>query len=842
MIGGDDGLGECDCAGENIEKGRPRSNKSDFLTFNGKMSNIVRLDMQKRSKYLVILMLACSALGRAQREIYVEPLRTVNAFVGPIRVGSSSNASGLIAVASMDKSIKVYDARTLTEQAAFVSLDQPCSALAFGREAKVVLSASVSGQVTLWNLDSKRKVKDLVPHAAGIVALAVLPQGLILTVGIDQSMKITDPVSGGTVVSASRPQEEITGMALHAAGKTAVLATSAGWIYVLELPQLGEVQKYDTQVRIAALALSPDGKYAALGGFDGSIRIWDLEKSSQKSNLSDQKGTITALAFDPRSRWLASASTDSTLRIFDLSTGSSVKSIAENDGFVSVVSFVGDETLWAGTTKGILKTWRVLAAPPDTTPPTITMTQPVETPEGVARVFGSSCQIRGIVQDQSQLKDIVIDGALKSPGVTDVQDSIALGRGMTRKAFLGTVKLDSIGVNTFEVKAIDEFGNVAKQTIKIQRLSTEQVIEAISPPNNYETNKTSVTLQFKSWCEVGSYQVLVNLIEMVNQSDVRNKKEGEIFSEEIPLVVGYNQIQILVTSKTGEKFTKTLGASRKMFGAIAVDQTGKPTPKERGPGPQRWAVVIGISEYANKSIPALKFADQDAQAFAEFLQKPEGGGYELDHMRILINKDATLANLKEVLIDFLSQAIDKDLVIIYFAGHGAPEPARPANLYLLTYDSDPARLGTTAYPMWQIQDVLMRYISAKKIVVFSDACHSGGISADFAARGVNAPESNLINQYLTDLARTKDGIVIFTASAAGEISQELPELGHGVFTYYLLEGMKGEADFNNDYTVTINELMQYVEEQVKRKTRGAQNPTRSQTNYDKDLTISLIAH
>ena len=54
--------------------------------------------------------------------------------------------------------------------------------------------------------------------------------------------------------------------------------------------------------------------------------------------------------------------------------------------------------------------------------------------------------------------------------------------------------------------------------------------------------------------------------------------------------------------------------------------------------------------------------------------------------------------------------------------------------------------------------------------------------------------------------------------------------------------MKGEADINNDYTVTINELMQYVEDQVKRKTKGAQNPTRGQTIYDKDLTISKIAH
>jgi uncharacterized caspase-like protein len=211
-------------------------------------------------------------------------------------------------------------------------------------------------------------------------------------------------------------------------------------------------------------------------------------------------------------------------------------------------------------------------------------------------------------------------------------------------------------------------------------------------------------------------------------------------------------------------------------------------------------------------------------------------------MRILLNKDATLAKLQEALIDFLQQAIDKDLVVIYFAGHGLPDPARLQNLYLLTYDADPSRLGTTAFPMWQIKDVLERYISAKRIVVFSDACHSGGISVDFATRGMDATKSNLINQYLADLSRTKEGIVIFTASAAGEVSQEIPELGHGVFTYYLLQGMKGEADFNNDYAVTINELMQYVEDQVKRKTKGAQNPMRSQTVYDKDMTISQIAH
>jgi uncharacterized caspase-like protein len=244
----------------------------------------------------------------------------------------------------------------------------------------------------------------------------------------------------------------------------------------------------------------------------------------------------------------------------------------------------------------------------------------------------------------------------------------------------------------------------------------------------------------------------------------------------------------------------------------------------------------------NPGIPSLKYADKDAEALANFLRRPEGGGYDSDHLRLLLNKDATLANVKDALINFLNQAIDMDLVFIYFAGHGAPEPARPQNIYLLTSDSDPTALGTTAFPMWDIQTVLARYINAKRVIVFSDACHSGNISVNFATRGVGVSEQNLVNQYLTDLSKSKEGVIVFTASASGEVSQEFPEMAHGVFTYYLLEGLEGKADYNNDYTVTINELMQYVEEQVKRKTHGSQNPTRSQTAYDKEMTISVLPH
>jgi uncharacterized caspase-like protein len=78
----------------------------------------------------------------------------------------------------------------------------------------------------------------------------------------------------------------------------------------------------------------------------------------------------------------------------------------------------------------------------------------------------------------------------------------------------------------------------------------------------------------------------------------------------------------------------------------------------------------------------------------------------------------------------------------------------------------------------------------------TDACHSGNISVNFATRGVGVSEENLVNQHLYGFVEVKGRRrVVFTASASGEVSQEFPEMAHGVFTYYLLEGMEGKADY-----------------------------------------------
>jgi len=459
-----------------------------------------------------------------------------------------------------------------------------------------------------------------------------------------------------------------------------------------------------------------------------------------------------------------------------------------------------------------------------------------------AKAYASEYELRGLVYDDTELKEVTLNGKPLTLTPLTAADTAKYLAGMkSAKRFSAVLKLDSLGFIPYEIKVTDNAKHSIIESGSIQRLSNDQAVEIETPLFNSETQYVSTPVKFHAWFNVASYSISVNMLDIVSGQIPQVKVADDVIADEVPLVSGYNQIQLSVTSVTGEKFSKTIGINRKASVLGAGPSLAGGNKKDRaGSGPQKWAVVVGVSEYKNPGIPSLKYADRDAEALANFLRRPEGGGYDDDHMRVLLNKEATLQNVRDALINFLNQAIDMDLVMIYFAGHGAPEPARPQNIYLLTYDSDPASLGTSAFPMWDIQTVLARYISAKRVIVFSDACHSGNISVNFATRGLGTTEQNLVNQYLTDLSKSKEGVVVFTASASGEVSQEFPEMAHGVFTYYLLEGLEGKADYDNDYTVTINELMQYVEEQVKRKTHGAQNPTRSQTNYDKDMTISII--
>ena len=244
----------------------------------------------------------------------------------------------------------------------------------------------------------------------------------------------------------------------------------------------------------------------------------------------------------------------------------------------------------------------------------------------------------------------------------------------------------------------------------------------------------------------------------------------------------------------------------------------------------RWAVVIGLSEYQDSRIPALRYASTDAIGFYDWTISTQGGKYAPSRVKLLLNKEATAKNIKDALFEWLAHALEEDLVIIYFAGHGSPQsPDQLGNLFLLPYDTDYDKVATTGFPMWDIETALKRFIKAKKVVVIADACHSGGIgqSFDLARRRKRGLEVNPITAGLQNLSQIGDGVCVISATNDKQFSQESKEWGsgHGVFTYFLLKGLKGEADYSKDGKVTLGELIPYVSEWVRRSTKSAQCPT-----------------
>ena len=254
---------------------------------------------------------------------------------------------------------------------------------------------------------------------------------------------------------------------------------------------------------------------------------------------------------------------------------------------------------------------------------------------------------------------------------------------------------------------------------------------------------------------------------------------------------------------------------------------------------QRYAVVVGISDYKDPRIPDLKYADADAQAFYDFITSPIGGNFNKENVLLLKNELATLKNVKLAITNFLKKAIDTDFVVIFMACHGESEPDRPNNIYLLMHDSELDSLSATAYHMENVNTDMKRYISAKRLIFFADACHSAGLTeGSVGTRGF----SNTVNIALSELKSTREGWGIVSASRAGEVSMESSQWGggHGAFTHYLLEGMKGKADVegNKNGIVTLAESFDFLDDKVKRATQNAQHPDTA-GNFDNNIPLGF---
>lgn len=213
-----------------------------------------------------------------------------------------------------------------------------------------------------------------------------------------------------------------------------------------------------------------------------------------------------------------------------------------------------------------------------------------------------------------------------------------------------------------------------------------------------------------------------------------------------------------------------------------------------------WAVVIGINNYQHW--PHLQAAVADAKAVAQRLKEM---GFQ--PVTYLVDGEATRDRILTEIGTRLGQDTGpNDRVVIYFAGHGYTEelPNGDQVGYLIPADCPQSNFFTYAISMQQIRETFSR-MRAKHIYYVIDACFSGyGFT-----RGTGvAPGARGYLQVVTE----KRAVQMITAGRKGDMAHE--EKGHGIFTLYLLKGLRGEADLNSDGLVTASELGAYVQPNV----------------------------
>ncbi len=223
---------------------------------------------------------------------------------------------------------------------------------------------------------------------------------------------------------------------------------------------------------------------------------------------------------------------------------------------------------------------------------------------------------------------------------------------------------------------------------------------------------------------------------------------------------------------------------------------------------QKWALVVGIAAFRNQRLN-LKYTRADAQAMADLLRDPVYGRFRSDHIRLIADADATTVNIRAGLNWLARSATEDDLAVIYIATHGTAREQDTAGVnYVVTHDTDVQTqdgLFSTAIPMVEITTVVRTRIKALKVAVILDTCHSQGA----LAQTVTIPQS--ISVQTLDRIKEGTGRVILAASQTEESSYESAKLGHGLFTYYLLQGLRQQKD------APIGTLYQYVQAQVTRE-------------------------
>ena len=374
--------------------------------------------------------------------------------------------------------------------------------------------------------------------------------------------------------------------------------------------------------------------------------------------------------------------------------------------------------------------------------------------------------------------------------------------------------------------------------VKIAKKETKQ--QEFKPKKTNQDNEAPV-IQIASTITVddASYEILGEVSDKSNKIFIRIDgrniavKNGKFKVKRFSPVD--EQIEIIATDQWGN-------TSKPKLVNIIIDQKDTivadlfealdPSNIKTESNKDRVALIIGIEKY--DQTPEASFANLDAEYFFDYSRK--AFGVSKSNIKLLVDEDANLIKSLGTISKWLPGKIKdgETELIIFFAGHGLAS-SDGKDLYLLSQDSDPDLLERTALSRTELFKQIIS-LNPKSVTMFLDTCYSG-VSRDEETLLASARPVRIV----AEEQEIPNNFTIFSASQLDQISSGLKEANHGIFSYYLMKGLEGNADINKDKKITNGELLAYMDENVSQKAAELgrkQNPSLT-GNPDKILMSYL---
>jgi len=724
-------------------------------------------------------------LWDAESGVEVRSYKGRSASVNSILYSPSGN---YVISGSADSTVKMWDLMNAKQDKVLSGHSEEVSSVALSSDGRKIVSLAYDKRMVLWDAEKKRKLRDVRDdlYSAGSVALSPGDDYIIVGKGL-KAPKLIDLESGLEVreyqgkahffLHKGGDQKEAAGFRILSAafspdGGHIVSGTDDGTLRLWEAKLQSEIYSVVAHSdSINAAIWSNDGRYVFSGSSDETIKMWrfveDMGFFKLEKTYQAEGHTVAALAFSPNGRYLVSASHDRTLKLWDAQTAENLRTFKGHKSTVRSVAFSPDgRFIVSGSWDTTAKIWEV------------------STGREIAMLVGFEGGEWVIVTPQGYYNSS-INGAkqlnVRSRGSVYSIDNYA-------ETFFrpDIVKTALTGVKLQGMSKLEEVKSPPKVTI----IGIEQLKD--------DTARINLEIE-DTGGGVGDVRIFLNdsVIVLDNGRGLKMGKKSRTIKTSYTVKVpnGLNKIGAIAFNDNNTM--RSDRASRLLKAEI-----------RRMKSPSLYAVVIGINEYDNPNLE-LQYAVPDALLMAETLRKVSGPLFDKVHVKLLkTKKETTKESILKATESF--QSINpEDLFVFYVASHGLIDDGK---YFLITSNvgsTSSRKLRENAIGQEAIKSLIANVKTSKKLI-FIDTCNSQALGESLQVA--------LLTRGLTEDTAFKvlSRAVGVTILSATKSTQEALEgyKDHGLFTYVIVDGLKGKADYDGDGYIKTFELADYVDNEV----------------------------